>query len=228
MLSDIPAHSAAFAARGRGGSPRAASAHLDQRYLLHLDLSAFFPSVSRARVLERLRQVELRDKTARLLTDLVIVENELPQGAPSSPAVADLVLYPMDRRISRLADGHGWKYTRYVDDLGVSGPKSVEQFGSRLICKIVSEEGWAINKKGGLFGPHDRKQILGLTVNSRLGVPAAYRSQIRKTLLLAGSGCLELDAATRKSLHGKIAWIFSVNPLQGRRLRLLLSQVIES
>lgn len=226
VLSDIPAHHAAYAAKGRGGTVGAASEHLGRDHLLYLDLSNFFPSVSPRQVFERLVEIGVQEGTASILTGLVTVDDQLPQGAPTSPAVADLVLYPMDARIDGLARQEGWSFTRYVDDIAVSGSQTIGTFGRRQITKIVESEGWALNDKGDVFGPQERKRILGLTVGACLSVPAEYRNRVRSTLRLVASGKKELTPAEVKSLRGKIAWIFAIHPHQGRRLRLMLDDVV--
>lgn len=225
FFPDIPPHDASFAAKRRGGAVGAANQHVSHPWLLHLDLSKFFPSVAPSRVLERLRVIGVREDTANLLTDLVTVAGELPQGAPTSPAVADLVLFPMDSRIAVLATQHGWSYTRYVDDIALSGGESVGTFGRRMVMKIVAEEGWVVNDKGGLFGPADGKKILGLTIGSRVGVPAKYRQRIRSRLRLASAGKISLTASEIESIRGQVARIFAINPQQGRRLRLFVDAV---
>lgn len=222
VFSDIPAHPASFSAPGRGGTVRAATQHVSRPYLLHLDLSGFFPSVAPRRVFERLMEVGLREDTASILTGLVTVDDQLPQGAPTSPAVSDIMLFPMDSRVAPLAASQGASYTRYVDDIAVSGGRKIETFIRRMLEKIVAQEGWLLNEKGGLFGPEERKEVLGLGVGtSGVSVPKMVRSQTRSRLRLAAEGRIKLTEAELRSLRGKIAWIFSHHPSQGRKLRLL-------
>ena len=225
IFVDVPPHPAAFAAAGRGGTVAAAESHVSQDYLLHLDLSSFFPSVSPRRVFERLIKVGFQEGVASLVTGLTTVADQLPQGAPSSPAIADLVLFPMDARIHGLCELEGWTYTRYVDDIAVSGSSRVVSYGRRILTRIIEDEGWALNEKGGPAGPDRRKEMLGLTVGSRVSVPREVRSSIRSLLRLAEAGRVELSAGELNRVRGRLAWIFAVNPRQGRKLRLLLERI---
>ena len=225
VLQDIPPHVSTYSARGRGGVLQAASEHLGNRYLLHADIRTFFPSVSPVCVLKRLMTIPMREDVASLITGLVTVDGQLPQGAPTSPAIGEIVLFPLDCRIASFATQNSLVYTRYMDDIAVSGGAKIQSFAQRMVTNMVSDEGWQLNDKGGVYGPEMRKEILGVNVGHKLSVSAIYRSQIRSILRLASSGKIILSRGELSSIRGKIAWIFAVNPQQGHRLRLLLDTV---
>ena len=225
VLQDIPPHAATCSARGRGGVLQAASKHIGNPYLLHADIRTFFPSVSPVRVLSRLMTIPMKEDVASLITGLVTVDGQLPQGAPTSSAIGDLVLFPLDCRIAKFAKINSLVYTRYMDDIAVSGGAKVKSFAQRMVTKMVSDDGWRLNDKGDVFGPERRKEILGVIVGHKLSVPAIYRSKIRSILKLASVGKITLSPSELSSIRGKIAWIFAVNPQQGHRLRLLLDTV---
>lgn len=132
-----------------------------------MDLTAFFASVPAGRVHGLLRTAGLPEAVARTITGLLTTvaplavsrdpllrTPHLPQGAPSSPQAANLVAYTLDRRLAGLAQRWGASYTRYVDDLTISGGPSVRAARSQivgLVEQIAREEG---------FGVNDRKTVV--------------------------------------------------------------------
>jgi len=210
-------HPAAYAVRGRG-AVRAAERHRGNRWFYHRDIKDFYPSVSTAFVRQRFLNLGVHDATADLLSKLVTVEDQLPQGAPTSPAVGEIALRRLDIRISRLVDGHGLVYTRYLDDITVSGGQHLRDRFVDRIDEIIADCGWTLNSKGGLAGPDQSHKMLGLTVNQHLGVPRAMYDQVRQIIKLAQKGSVSLTSTERQSLRGKINWISTVNPRMGEKL----------
>jgi hypothetical protein len=217
FFSLIPPHPAAYCHRGRGALA-AARLHSGHPWMYTLDIRDFFPSVTRAHVAHSLAWYGVPAPTRRLVAKLITVENQLPQGASTSVAAGNLVLSRLDRRIGGLARKHGLTYTRYVDDLCVSGGKRIRKLESH-IRRIVAED-WEVHPdKGGVVGPDERHQFLGLIVNTRPNVSSAYVRDIRdllRTLRAAETPLLPRDASR---LRGRISYIRSVNRSMGDRLR---------
>lgn len=213
-------HRAVYCRRGRGALA-AADRHKRRPYLLHLDVANFFPSVTVSRVRAVLSGVGVADSLVPMLTRLLTVRGELPQGAPTSTAIGNLVLFRVDCRVAELCRQKGLTYTRYVDDLAISG-------GSRLgdyegtIRNAITECGWTLNERGRLYGPEDKHPLLGVVAGIQLTVGEEYLADLRQILAQARKGQIALDAATLAGLRGRVNWVTQVEPTTGRRLQLLL------
>ncbi len=218
VLRYLTPHPAAYSVRGRG-AVKAAYRHRGNRWFYHRDIRNFYPSVRTAYVRERFVNLGLQEEMASLLVNLVTVENQLPQGAPTSPAVGEIALRRLDARISGLIAGHRLVYTRYLDDLTISGGQHLRDRFVHQIDKIIEDCGWELNDKGGLFGPNERHSMLGITVNQHLGVSHVVHDRVQLMVKLAQKGIFELTSAEYQSLEGKIGWIATVNPHKGARLR---------
>jgi hypothetical protein len=149
----------------------------------------------------------------------------LPQGAPSSPAVANLIARRLDRRLGALAERLGANYTRYADDLAFSGPGALPLH--RLVPgarRIVADEGFRLREdKTRIAAAHQRQRLAGLVVNVTPAVSRAEYDALRAEL----HNCLRTGPAEQNRaghpdfkahLRGRIAWIAATHPTRGARL----------
>ena len=222
LLDSLTPHRAAACVRKRG-AVWMMHRHKRHPFLLNLDIQDFFPSVSRSRVAAGLSRLGLRD--AELLSALVTVNDELPQGAPTSVAIGDIALFPLDVRIAGLARAEGLVYSRYVDDLAVSGGSRIRDRFQRVIERFATEEGWKLNKKGGLVGPGERHVVLGAIVNAEPNVSNRYFSDVRSYLRLIERGQAQPTSDELEQLGSRVAWISHVNPPKGQALRAIFARV---
>jgi hypothetical protein len=213
-----------------------------------MDLIAFYPSIPAARVWGLLRMAGLPEAVAHVITGLVTtvaprqVSNDprlrsphLPQGAPTSPQLANLVAYSLDRRLTGLADRFGASYTRYVDDLTFSGGSKLRAGRSRfieLVEDVVRDEGFRVNdRKTVVLGDAGRQHVLGAVVNVHPAVPRRERDRLRATLHnceqhgWAGQARGRSRDELRDHLLGRVAWVGSLNPEHGRRLRAIADRI---
>jgi len=195
--------------------------------MIRLDLSNFFPSVSEETVRGSLALLGASEQVANTLVRLVTLPEGLPQGAPTSVAVADMVLFPLDVRLDGMAKKHGFTYSRYVDDLTVSGGQRVRGF-ERLTRRIVTDMGWKLNDKGGFVGRGERHDLLGAVVNDKPNVSREYFGEVRSYLRLVAKGHERPDERAFRSLESKVMWILSLNPNRERVLHPLLLSARES
>lgn len=218
FLRDFPYHGAAYCTPGRGVI-KAARVHRKHPYLLHLDIAGFFPSVDFRQVRAAFHRAGVDGDLVNTLTRLVTVDNELPQGAPTSVAVGNLVLYPLDRRIQGQCDrsGAGFAYTRYVDDIAISGGSCLEKFEDS-VCGIIEDCGWELNEKGGMLGPQDTHELLGLRVGVEVTVDEQFLADIRACLPSGRGPAGQLADETLATIRGQIAWVRAVQPDQGQAL----------
>lgn len=195
--------------------------------MLRLDISDFFPSVRERAVKEGVVRLGAREQLSNAFVRLVTLPEGLPQGAPTSVAVADIVLFPLDVRLAGMAQRHGLTYSRYVDDITVSGGTRLGRF-ERLTRSIAADTGWELNEKGGLVGPDQRHGLLGAVVNAKPNVAREYVREVRSYLRLVAKGQATPDEEALRKLESRVNWIISVNPERERALGPLLSRAIES
>lgn len=224
VLDRIEPHPAAYCVKGQGPI-KAANRHAGRRWFFHADIENFYPSVRPHRVLKRFLRLGTPADVAELLVGLVTYENQLPQGAPTSTAVGELVLFPLDCRLWSLVTPHGLVYTRYADDITISGGQHLRDRFEPKIVEIIRDEGWTLNDKGGVFGPDERHKMLGLIVNQQPSVDRRYYDKLRWALRLASAGHISLTLEEISSIEGKIEWIRSTNPKRAERLQMMLAVV---
>jgi len=166
--------------------------HKRRRYVLNLDIENYFPSFNFGRVrgyFIKNRDFALHDKVATVIAQIACFDNELPQGSPCSPVIAELVTHPMDVRLAQLAKRHSLTYTRYADDLTFSTSKAEfptliatidGQDGSKCVLgnplmTVIGRAGFAVNQyKTRMQVRTTRQSVTGLTVNAKVNVPADY------------------------------------------------------
>jgi RNA-directed DNA polymerase len=158
----------------------------------------------------------------------------LPQGAPTSPSLANLCSYRLDCRLSGLAQAAGATYTRYADDLAFSGGEDftgcVERFATH-VAAILVEEGFAVqHRKTRIMRQSTRQHLAGLVTNQRLNVRRAQIDVLKAIL----TNCLRHSPETqnleahphfREHLQGRIAFVESINLEKGKRLRAIFDQI---
>ncbi|HTS13970.1 MAG TPA: reverse transcriptase family protein [Candidatus Limnocylindrales bacterium] len=199
----------------RGRSPATnAKLHTGKPVVFTLDVKDFFPSVGPATIRRVFSVLGFGAQALEALVDATTWDNQLPQGAPTSVALANLAMYRVDVRILRLARLHGFAYTRYVDDLAISGGWRLLDF-RRLVQRIVQEEGFRINPaKVKTMPAHTRQVVTGLIVNEKLNLPREQRDEMRRRAVHLDR--LGIDPAT---VRGQLAWFSSINPQKAIRLR---------
>jgi hypothetical protein len=247
ILAFIPPHDAAHGfVPGRSARSHAAH-HTGKRVLLRFDLEDFFASVAAGRVFAIFRTAGYPETVAHALTGLctnVVPESlgeqagthrlrrrlataHLPQGAPTSPALANLAAHGLDRRVAGLAGRFDATCTRYADDIVLSGGKDLLR-GSAIVrgavAEIAREEGFRLHAgKSRLVTDAGRQSTCGVVVNVRPNVPRADYDRLRAILhnaSLRGPG-----EHTRAELEGRVAWVEFLNPARGARLRERLSRI---
>ena len=135
----------------------------------------------------------------------------LPQGAPTSPALANLAAFALDRRLTGLAAAVGARYTRYADDLVLSSDRYLRT-PQAMIAEIAADEGFRVNAaKTRVMGRGTRQTVTGVVVNAHPNVPRAEYDRLKAILHRAPlDGPAGLDPS---HLLGRIAWVESLNPV---------------
>jgi hypothetical protein len=175
--------------------------------------------------------IEHRERHRRLGQRLA--RPHLPQGAPTSPALANLVCFRLDRRLAGLAVAFGARYTRYVDDLTFSGDRRIagDRFAG-LVAGIVTDEGFRVNQaKTSATSAARRQSVLGAVVNVRPTLPRRERDALRALLYNCAtrgwpSQTRGRDPSTfRDHVLGRVAWATFLDPALGARLSTLAGRI---
>ena len=188
-----------------------------------MDILHFFDSIRYSTVKDKVFPEEIYAEPLRiLLTMLCYYKDALPQGAPSSPTITNLILYEFDEQMGQWCRERGIAYTRYCDDMTFSGdfePSEVIGY-VRLELKKM---GFLLNEqKPRIQRPGQQQTVTGIVVNEKLSIPADYRRKLRQKLYyckkfgiqehLQKVG-LEIPEDTyRMQLLGKVNYVLQVHP----------------
>jgi RNA-directed DNA polymerase len=246
ILERVALHHTAHGFRRGRSIVTNAQPHVGALVVINLDLQDFFPSIAYPRVKGIFRSLGYSEAIATILglicTEADITEVELdgrtyyiaqterhlPQGAPSSPAVTNILCRRLDRRLDRLAIGRGFSYTRYADDLTFSthDPEKIRDIGNIIhgTQGIVTHEGLTIHPdKTRVLRTSQQQEVTGVVVNQKLNVDRETLRRFRATLYqiekdgLAGKQWGQ-SADLLQSIAGFANYVAMVNPTKGSQL----------
>jgi hypothetical protein len=198
-----------------------AQIHKNKRYVLNLDLENFFDCFHFGRVqgyFMKNKQFQLPYEVATVIAQLTCYQGKLPQGAPSSPIITNLISQILDRRILKIARKFKLDYTRYADDLTFSTNKKdftdeLEAFLQEIELEIVAS-GFSINNKKTRIQYKDSQQrVTGLVVNKKINVTRDYYKQTRAmahSLYKNGMYTVNGVEGTLNQLEGRFSFIRQV------------------
>jgi RNA-directed DNA polymerase len=262
VLNPIALHPTAHGCVPGSSVATALAPHEGSAIVLRCDLESFFASVSPGRVWGVLRNAGYPEAVAHTIAGLTttsmarrdwesvvppvhpndldrhrrlgrwLASPHLPQGAPTSPALANLVGFTLDRRLAGLSSALGLHYTRYVDDLIFSGPGLRPAKLARAIGQIAVEEGFRLASPKTIAIPSSRRQqFLGAVVNAKVGPGRRELDQLRAIVHncvshgWAGQARGRPRDEFRAHLTGRIAWVNGLDPRRGEQLRLRASAI---
>jgi retron-type reverse transcriptase len=184
LLGRLKAHPAATGfERGRSIVTHARR-HVGQAVLVRLDVKDFFPSTAEGRLRRYFRKIGWNRPAARLLTRFCTYRGGLPQGAPTSPRLSNLVNYRLDARLAGMARKFGVSYSRYADDITFSFPtdkRKLIRYMMRFAARVAWAEGYRLHgrKKLHIRRQHQQQRVTGLVVNQRVQLPRRRRRWLR-------------------------------------------------
>ncbi|MGE4001520.1 MAG: reverse transcriptase family protein [Planctomycetaceae bacterium] len=254
ILAKIPTHPAAHGFVTGRSILTNAEPHVGQRVLLKFDLQNFYPSVRYSRVVAIFRSVgysrEVALWLARLTTSAIPASlsfpkgnpgalwtyypRHLPQGAPTSPALANLSAFSLDVRLAGMARAYGVVYSRYADDLTFSG---AGRFGAALrefiplVTQIAKDERFLIHRsKRKVLRCSQRQSVTGVVVNTKLNVARDEYDRLKALLF----NCVRYGPASQNQdehpdfaahLGGRIGHVQHLNPRRGAKLKELYARI---
>ena len=188
--------------------------HKHKKYVLNMDISNFFPSFHFGRVqgyFYKSKEFNFSKEMSVVLAQLACYQGRLPQGAPSSPIISNLIFNIVDLRILELVKKYKLNYTRYVDDLSFStNNKSFGDNYEKFVCELtelLEKNKFYINKKKTRLIYHNsRQEVTGLTVNDRVNANNKFIKDTRAMLN-------QLYKKNQFSINDKIG---DINQLEGR------------
>lgn len=261
ILERIPVHEAGHGFRKGRSIKTFVAPHVGRRVVVRMDLRDFFPSLNAARIQAFFRTAGYPEDVADLLAGICTNEvprgiwpnsemtldwqrlreahdlygrPHVPQGAPTSPALANLCFYRTDCRLAGLAESAGAVYTRYADDLAFSGGEEFERRAERFsihAAAIAMEEGFRIHhRKTRVMRQSVRQHLAGLVANQKVNIRRADFDRLKAIL----TNCVRKGVATqnreghehwREHLKGRIGFVESINPAKGKRLRSIFERI---
>lgn len=157
--------------------------HLNQTFLLNIDLRDFFHYVLESRICKILGHhfPRMDDALVELLGRLTTYKGRLPMGAPTSPALSNYASLRLDADLEALAQHCGWTYTRFADDLSFSAKVPIRESEEALIFPVITQHGFEINPgKVRRYGPADEKIVTGLHLrDGKVHLPPDYLPQLQ-------------------------------------------------
>ena len=230
ILNNITIHDNAYGFVKNRSIIDNAKKHLNKQMILNIDLKDFFPSIHRGRVFYIFKNICKYDNdTSYCLTKLTTYKNSVPQGAPTSPSISNIVAFMLDVRLSKIADKFNINYTRYADDITFSGKQeSINNSLLKIVNEIIEECGFNINKKKTRFASYaGRQEVTGLIVNNnKISIPIDYIKKIRQELYYVKKFGLKehrekvgfKNKYYKDHILGKILFVRQVDSVKGEKL----------
>ena len=230
ILSHLPVSEYATAYCKGSTISKNAAPHIGKRHLLKLDITDFFGSIRFDQVYSAAFNTRYFPvQIGTMLTQLCCLEDVLVQGAPTSPALSNIIMYNFDSNIGLWCKKHQIAYTRYCDDMTFSADTPLYPVYKR-VKDMLEKMGMELNEQKTRFiNSNNRQTVTGLTVNEKLSVSADYKRALRQEIYYAlkygltdsmiHSGCTDFflggepDAALYlRHLRGKVNFVLQVEP----------------
>jgi retron-type reverse transcriptase len=245
ILAKVPVHDACHGFVENRSTVTNAAPHVGAAIVIKMDIKDFFPTVHYRRVRGLFQYLGYNEQVAATLAGLttyrpklasghVVWPGVLPQGAPTSPAIANLTCRRLDHRLTRLAAKCGAVYTRYADDLTFSFKTEPDVRIGRFLWwvdGICQQEGFTerADKRRILRAKHQQR-VTGLVVNAKVNIPRAERRRFRAILHNCAKSGIESQArehADFKSyLAGYAAYVHMVDPVLGKHYLAEVARLI--
>jgi len=246
LLQKVGLNSHAEGFRKKRSIATNAKRHIGKEIVIKMDVKDFFPSITFERVLGMFISLGYPRQVSLLLTRLATHNGRLPIGAPTSPAISNIICRRLDKRFSKLGEKMSFDYSRYADDITISSNNKGVNKMIPFFKEIMGDEGFEINEsKMRILRSGGRQKVTGIVVNKK---PNIDKREIRK-LRAVIHNCRHKDLkqevkkwakkeknannaytvnAFRSSLLGKMSFVRMVNPKAGKKLLEQLGPLSQS
>ncbi|MEJ5025481.1 retron St85 family RNA-directed DNA polymerase [Brucella anthropi] len=157
--------------------------HYGANHILNVDIQHFFPSITQAQVVSVFEEIGYGKDVSRYLAELCCFRERVPQGAPTSPAIANLVLAALDKELTIIAENANCRYSRYADDLSFSSTELIDARFLNEITNAVAQAGFTLKKTKTRFaGKGERMEVTGVVINEVIQPTRDWRKKVRAKL----------------------------------------------
>jgi hypothetical protein len=198
-----------------------------------LDVRKFFPSTTPTHIVPVLNALGFLDDALADILTFVMLESQLPQGAPTSTLLANLAFARGDTQFIELCRKRNLRYSRFVDDIAISGLDDFKELRGPF-KNVIRMTGYDVANEKIHFMPDDQRQVVtGLVVNDKLRPTPQFLRQLRNDIRACINHGARLIAASegvsvrqlKNKLNGRVAHVLHVDPEIGKRLRGMLCGV---
>lgn len=227
ILYKIPVHECAHGFIPNKSTVTNAQQHVNKEFILKTDIKNFFPSISSKRIYGLFKAIGYNEQVSIALTNICTYNDSLPQGAPTSPYLSNLICRKLDHRLYSLCKKESFSYSRYADDITISGNKRLKKT-SAFIEDILSSEGFQLNiEKTRIVHNSFRQQVTGIVVNQKTSIPKELYRKLKQDIYymkkhgvydhLKYTG-LENKSNVKAYYYGMANYFYMVNPVKGEYL----------
>lgn len=180
ILGKLPSHKNAFGFSRNKSIQDNASFHVGSKHFLNVDIQSFFDTITENQVQDIFVKLGYNEDTSETLSKLCTLNGCLPQGAPTSPSLANLVLAATDDKLENLATVKGMKYSRYADDITFSSDEFIAADFHLEVEKFLKDAGFQLKSaKTRYAGPGNRREVTGLICGEIVQPPLQWRKNSR-------------------------------------------------
>lgn len=199
--------------------------HAEGKNLMVVDIAGFFPSVGMPRVADVFEDLGFPDGVSHQLARLCCLDGKVPQGAPTSPAVANLVFREADEELAGMAESWGCQYTRYADDLAFSGSRHFTREDMSEVEGVLNAHGFSANEsKSRILGSGARQILTGLVVNVK-PQPPRWKRRLWRAMFHRASKQPHEFLGREDVLAGIAAFVNQFNPKLAEEYRTVADEV---
>ena len=211
-----------------------AKRHLNKECIINIDLKDFFPSITNKMVYSIFCYLGYSREMCNIFTTICTYKKVIPQGAPTSPKLANLCCKQLDKRIGALCKKYGATYSRYADDITISGNKYIKNM-LKTVQLIVEDEKFQLNHdKTRILYKGQCQEVTGLNLNSgKVTIPKSYKKELQKEIYyckkygvsnhLAHIKCNK--AFYKEHLYGKAYFINMIEPTKAESFLKQLDEI---
>lgn len=246
LLQKVGLNSHAEGFRKKRSIATNAKRHIGKEIVIKMDVKDFFPSITFERVLGMFISLGYPRQVSLLLTRLATHNGRLPIGAPTSPAISNIICRRLDKRFSKLGEKMSFDYSRYADDITISSNNKGVNKMIPFFKEIMGDEGFEINEsKMRILRSGGRQKVTGIVVNKKSNIDKREIRKLRAVIYNCRHKDLKQEvkkwakkekntnnaytvSAFRSSLLGKISFVRMVNPKAGKKLLEQLGPLSQS